>query len=477
MTTRKSKKSMAASRGLRILFAGTCLIASVGILYVGEQLIAAAGWGVLWMAVYFLAARLKYRSLVTTDNFADSFYYLGFLLTLVALIGTLYRMGGVGGEINLESVLANFAVALTTTLIGLAGRVWLATFRLEGEELAASAQQDAENAYERFTRALNTMSSELHTSATEIGRRMERVFEPIEPAVERLTTDLDSATAELDPLSERIRMLDLAISGSAQKVHDQVEDRGQRLHEQTESWLQMVNKQIDTLVRSVSAIETVAVGLHDRAHEAGDKVSNAGDDYRERLAEAARSLKGPVQAIHTLAAQVQSVQTMSEQSLEVVEQRSEALGSSLTRLNDSASTLADTMTLEEKALRDRLEGWKSSTAVLDLLHERIEGVAKRTGEATERVAENAEDLQETIARCQEGLGRLAATVEQEGGIVRSGITQWKEALEGLEQLHEQLLRAVVSSTKTSAVVREEIAEGVRALNRSLATGRTDHIEA
>ncbi|MGL1863200.1 MAG: hypothetical protein OCC46_11815 [Pseudodesulfovibrio sp.] len=69
------------------------------------------------------------------EQFADSFYSLGFLLTLTALVITFFPFFLGDGSISMEDTLGNFGVALVTTLVGLTGRIYLVSFSRDLEQL------------------------------------------------------------------------------------------------------------------------------------------------------------------------------------------------------------------------------------------------------------------------------------------------------------------------------------------------------
>ncbi len=61
---------------------------------------------------------------VSADTKGDGIYYLGFLFTFGAMLSAL--LGLVPTENDNVGIIRNFGVALTTTILGLAGRVWFA---------------------------------------------------------------------------------------------------------------------------------------------------------------------------------------------------------------------------------------------------------------------------------------------------------------------------------------------------------------
>lgn len=70
---------------------------------------------------------------VSPDTKGDGIYYLGFLFTFGAMLSALLGLAPAGND-NV-GIIRNFGVALTTTILGLAGRVWFAMSReVSGDE-------------------------------------------------------------------------------------------------------------------------------------------------------------------------------------------------------------------------------------------------------------------------------------------------------------------------------------------------------
>src|SRR5262245_12291910 len=75
------------------------------------------------MAVYLGWILWSQRKTHAYDRYADSFYYLGFMLTLSALLVALLGGGATGAAADLTGILNKFGLGLVTTLVGLAGRI------------------------------------------------------------------------------------------------------------------------------------------------------------------------------------------------------------------------------------------------------------------------------------------------------------------------------------------------------------------
>jgi hypothetical protein len=85
---------------------------------------------VLAMITYFLIGqKIVERELLTNEQFADSNYYLGFLFTLVSLASSLYILssGDMKGGL-LTSLIGQFGISISTTIVGLSLRIYLLSF-------------------------------------------------------------------------------------------------------------------------------------------------------------------------------------------------------------------------------------------------------------------------------------------------------------------------------------------------------------
>jgi len=89
----------------------------------------------------------KFNTFVRDEQMGDSFYYLGFLYTLTALAISLFTI-----DENFNDLLKNFGIAITTTLIGLIGRIVMSQFRESLDEMKEKAEAQISDS----ARKLNT---------------------------------------------------------------------------------------------------------------------------------------------------------------------------------------------------------------------------------------------------------------------------------------------------------------------------------
>ena len=117
----------------RIIFVTFFFIGAFGVIALKEN-----EFGPFVTIAYSFAVMMAYIAYcgsrpypIQADILGDNIYYLGFLFTLVSLAYTLYKFTSTDDEI--DEIIKNFGIALSTTLIGVVGRVYFNQTHDEGE--------------------------------------------------------------------------------------------------------------------------------------------------------------------------------------------------------------------------------------------------------------------------------------------------------------------------------------------------------
>lgn len=105
----------------------------------------------LSMIVYLILTQSTSSKFIRNEQLGDSCYYMGFLLTLVSLGFALYEFSSdpENEEFGRE-ILADFGIALSTTILGLIFRVYFSQFRLPAEELRQTAEDELASTVRRL---------------------------------------------------------------------------------------------------------------------------------------------------------------------------------------------------------------------------------------------------------------------------------------------------------------------------------------
>lgn len=114
------------------------------------------------MALYLVAAYHHDPLNFSTHQFADSVYYIGFLLTLISMIVSLFALATpLSGELELGGVVSRFGVALATTVVGLMIRIYLTNFRITIDDSVGRTEAALSKAGANLRKHLEDTSREL----------------------------------------------------------------------------------------------------------------------------------------------------------------------------------------------------------------------------------------------------------------------------------------------------------------------------
>jgi hypothetical protein len=195
------------------------------------------------------------KSITDMERFGDSAYYLGFILTLLAL---LLALTGKGGQtITSDGIILQFGLAIWTTFIGMTGRIliiqFLTTARDQGEqarqaithyveelnkEVAASLQQIRvfrQEALQSASKIADELNEESKKNRKETTDAVKTAMAALTKSVAQTTTKLDEAVLSVttritnlnipeDALSAPIRQMANAVAEDLGKLRGELEE-------------------------------------------------------------------------------------------------------------------------------------------------------------------------------------------------------------------------------------------------------------
>ena len=155
---------------------------------------AGAIWTAALLLVYAILVRITSHHQVEPETTGDNCYYLGFFFTLVSLAMTLIQLSKINNvqEINndelLNNIISGFGIALTSTIVGIALRVWFFQQRTDLVARDRMTRNEIQKAAREFRVALSDSSRRLKSFATETTQltdeRDRRIRQLTEDAVE-----------------------------------------------------------------------------------------------------------------------------------------------------------------------------------------------------------------------------------------------------------------------------------------------------
>ena len=149
---------------------------------------------ILCMLAYSSLGFIEEKNDTLIEQFADSIYYLGFLLTLVALIVSLFALSA--DNYSLVGVGSRFGVALATTVVGLFLRILLTNFRETFSDQKVIMEQQLAKSMKDFSHQVTIHARTLRTTTELYNSSIELSINSMNKSIETLTSGLDSVSTK-----------------------------------------------------------------------------------------------------------------------------------------------------------------------------------------------------------------------------------------------------------------------------------------
>jgi DNA repair exonuclease SbcCD ATPase subunit len=215
----------------------------------------AAFWPVpvVAMVVYLLFGRREAINHGEIYEFADSFYYLGFALSMSSLLASLEPFGSQATGPSPQEIMHRFGLGMFTTLLGVVGRTGLQLFhRLPQETLEATNQRLQEEAG-LYLEALGQLRSR---AAAEVKEHIKNLRESSDEIITLVRNQVDAAqqgvaeiNGERTALAAEVRGLSRDVAAVARSL-ERAQVAGSALTERLEA--------LSAAVASPSAVEGAA---------------------------------------------------------------------------------------------------------------------------------------------------------------------------------------------------------------------------
>jgi len=172
---------------------------------------SAVGWlaGMPWsfgfavplalMVAYIVLGAFRRDDDVGDERFADSCYYIGFIFTITSIVFALFDLPSIGTEI--QNIAVRFGAAMVSTVLGLAVRVYLVSFRRDLGDAIEDAEDAVLDASRRFRAELAIAVERLRDFESDVDASAKATVERVGLHVEALSRShaerMDAYLAEL----------------------------------------------------------------------------------------------------------------------------------------------------------------------------------------------------------------------------------------------------------------------------------------
>jgi hypothetical protein len=262
------REGLGPLRSLRfdVLAFATALAAGVIVMFVFHflkvpQEITTAVIVVIMIAYAVAAARVP-RMRVRLDQAGDNGYYLGLLFTLVSMAFALFDFGRAidapgAGSSGARQIIANFGIALWSTITGIAIRVLLNQMRVDPADVESMTRIELAEASRVVKSKLDAVSTDMGLFHSEI---QQRTGDVVITLLEDVQKTLGSFTAEVASATQRL----LSETAKAQ------EDVGRQSQQVIQQLTLMVDETREAILR-LAAVEAPPTKLATRL----DKVTGS----------------------------------------------------------------------------------------------------------------------------------------------------------------------------------------------------------
>lgn len=416
-------------RGTFALFVlvGGALIFTLSGIFRQEEANSAIPWilvsAVLGLMVIFgVVVWVRSRGPYASDSDAETFYYLGFIYTLLTLVATFTPFLVAGSKPSTQQILGFFGLGLITTFFGLAGRIFF---------LQPRSSESPETSADRLSRAYAEAARLLEASALQISRVGTELEKNFKKSQEDLATSLERAT---------------------QKIIDD----SRRLFEDA-------NEHVTTLT------DRTAVHISRTLSLTAEGVATALDEFKKRLA----ALKlPPAEFGERLGESVEALIKATTAATETIT----AANNELTKVGPGASLAADGLSTLSSVMQGTSKEVQQSEAALSSLRMQVESTkqslatiapsVEKLGTVAQAAADNLATAPEVISGFNsafDSLARMADATAPELGKLGSQVTDVAAHITQLIAVisaAEEMARKVTSTQQTAS---EELLRGVELL--------------
>jgi len=390
----------------------------------------------------------------------DNVYYLGLLFTLLSLMFTLVELFGDDANVrgNAEGIpilLENFGIALTSTVVGIFGRVWLLNWQWNHSSEAletsddpglaapppsnASAEDiardltDGANALARFHRIVRSHATDteeaLHRHSELLQRESVEFRDTLQSNADSFAQELKSqAESSLQTVGHSFGEVGRQATALLEQFQAARESHGAEVSASARSFrdeLQSTSRQsLDALHHSFDSAAQQAGALPEQL-----RAAHAG--YLDEIRVATRSVREELQSENSqnMQALQRSQEATAQQAVTLVQQLSDAneriekalngLDSGLARAGDASAALGENAGLAAKStegLEVQLEKLRGALGPLFTLGTTISDLLDAMGELEERIRKGR-DAEQTVTAVHQ-IGEIFQAITLEAAAAR-----------------------------------------------------------
>jgi hypothetical protein len=399
----------------------------------GSTLLAALAAAALLLSYAALAGLLPYFRL-QSDRLGDNCYYLGLLYTLASLAAALMQIESAAQAQRgalIETLLASFGVALSSTILGIALRVFFLQMRQEFDDLEEQLRQDLNK------RALD-LKDQMLFAVTELESFRLRTQQVLEERLAQAT----------DKYAEHAARQTVEVGRIATQMQDRIEQTFRRHQANAEALAHTTEELVASGAALVARVQGIDVPR--------DLLTKQADLISQRLARGADRMTA---AADRFAERLATIDVPSDMIASRLAPLAVAIG-------DVTSRLSTTMEAEQRraaALQNASEGVVSSQVELRAATSNLVASVAMV----ERLSSGLIALQQSVPAATQAVDQLRAALEAEAETVRRLASASADEARQVRAHRDQLLADLAGSREALGRTQETLTEIVRVITDRL----------
>ena len=291
----------------------------------------AIGTPLVIMIAYGAIVLNKGRNVAPYDVLGDSIYYLGFLITLFALVLALLAAGGTTDQ-AFNKVLPQFAIALISTVVGLFARVVVAQFSSNDEDLLEVSEKSLVDSATAFRAELDISLETYKNFTTRVEKEVQEI---VQNSTIQLTTFFEKNSEEFSEKS--IKVLD-ALALSSETLNKKTQ--------QIETSLDLLNKGISDFNNNLGSADKEILSLKNTFSELSNNFVN------NNMLE---DLKNFPKAINEYTENIESIKKLLLQDSELISNMKDDIQNNLQKSNEAMISVHDNMLDAARVVVEKLK--------------------------------------------------------------------------------------------------------------------------
>lgn len=332
------------------------------------------------MLFYLFVGLNGFVDTIDTETFADSVYYMGFLLTLISLSAALYYLRN--DDLTLSLLVTKFGLALLTTILGLAVRVTLVNFQIKGSQAKQYAEERLSSSVERFANDLDLTCDKLEIL-------LQGSIEKVEATATAVQGASDQAAA--------------AIVQSSDTNQSKLNEMYQVMSEQ---WTNSVKDVSSTMERELSSSVTNAAqhieGLGKKVEEELSNFKIDEDVLSKALDQPLNDLAHTIRTARILLAKEYNLLKDTSKDHSEIQEQFQHLGDAL----ESGRKTVAVLHQHSEKLSKAFESLGSLDTGLEVLNQKSNAAAESFGEMSSTVSSSAASFSDDVATSKESFMKL-----------------------------------------------------------------------